>query len=176
MVTGAAITVIVSAYLVFVSIRIVDPPEVTPAEADAVVVFAGGDGERLDRAQAVMDQGVSDTLVLNVNTPTWVGPAAQAQNEMCNSEQTFEVICVEAIDSTLGEGLAFSQLAKERGWESLLVVTGKYHVSRAVAALDQCSDVTIYETGAPQDASPQRFFRELFKLSYTYLFERNCTP
>ncbi|MFI5046905.1 MAG: YdcF family protein, partial [Acidimicrobiia bacterium] len=64
--------------------------------ADAVVVLAGGDGERLDRGLQLMRDGVAPTLVLSF------GP-----NRLCSGGQPFAVVCfAPSPETTRGEAEA----------------------------------------------------------------------
>ena len=57
--------------------------------ADAVVMFVGGTGERLDTAMALMTSGAAPMLVIpNGRTPSW--PAA---NDLCSGVSDYEVLC-----------------------------------------------------------------------------------
>jgi len=82
------------------------PSADTLQHADAVVVLAGGDGERLDRGLELVRAGVAPTLVAST------GPA-----KLCDSSQPFEVICfMPSPETTRGEAEAIGHLAREHGW------------------------------------------------------------
>jgi len=103
--------------------------------ADALVVFAGGRGERLDKATRLLQQDVAPVLVIsNGRDPRW--PAA---NRLCTSRQRFEVLCPQPHpDTTRGEAHMVRDLAARRGWRSVAVVT--YHARRARLLLRRCFD------------------------------------
>lgn len=101
--------------------------------ADAVVVFAGEDA-RFTLGRELVESGVAQVLVLNASD------LPDVASEWC-VEQTdgFDIVCVvPSTDGTLGEGQAYGRLATERGWSSVVGVTGDYHVQRARLVLTQC--------------------------------------
>ena len=117
--------------------------------ADAVVLFVGGRGERLDMALDLLDDEVAPALVIpNGWAPEW--PAA---NEVCAStDRSFEVFCpVPDPDNTRGEAQLIAAMAQERGWDSLLYVTSDYHIARAGHLLDECFDGRIRAVSADSD-------------------------
>ena len=116
--------------------------------ADAVVLFVGGRGERLETALEVMDTTGTPVLVIpNGLSPTW--PDA---NELCQNATEFEVVCLAPDpDSTRGEARLIAELAEDRGWSLVIMVTSTYHVSRAELMLSRCFPGTITAV----DASPE---------------------
>jgi uncharacterized SAM-binding protein YcdF (DUF218 family) len=105
--------------------------------ADALVVFAGGRGERLSKAESLLRQDAAPTLVIsNGRDARW--PAA---NRLCASRQRFEVLCPQPHpDTTQGEARMVRDLAARRGWRSVAVVTSTYHAGRARLLLRRCFD------------------------------------
>jgi uncharacterized SAM-binding protein YcdF (DUF218 family) len=129
---GIAALVVVS--LVVVNLELfVWPSTDTLQHADAVVVLAGGDGERLDRGLALARDGVAPTLV-----------ASTGPNRLCNYEQRFAVICfLPRPNNTRGEVEAIAQLAREHRWRRIVLVTSTYHVMRAQLLLHRCWSGTV---------------------------------
>jgi uncharacterized SAM-binding protein YcdF (DUF218 family) len=105
--------------------------------ADALVVLAGGRGERLNKANRLLQQDAAPTLVISNGRDTrW--PAA---NRLCASHQRFEVLCPQPHpDTTRGEARMVRDLATQRGWRSVVVVTSTYHARRARLLLGRCFD------------------------------------
>ena len=105
--------------------------------ADALVVFAGGRGERLSKALVLVQQHVAPVLVIsNGRDARW-----QAANQLCASRQRFEVLCPQPDpDTTRGEARMVQDLAARRGWRSVVVVTSTYHARRAQLLLGRCFD------------------------------------
>lgn len=149
--------------------------EVEPA--DAVVMFAGGTGERLDAVLALMERNVAPTLVLpNGTIPRWV-----RGNRLCAGEAgvDFEVICPSPDpDNTRGEAHSIAAVAADRGWTSLIMVTSNYHVVRAHLRLSRCFDGEIQRVNAGQNRSRSAALsligHEWLGLAQAQLSQRDC--
>jgi uncharacterized SAM-binding protein YcdF (DUF218 family) len=106
--------------------------------ADAVVVLAGGDGERLDRGLELVRQGVAPTLALSFGPPG-----------LCRGGQPFEVVCfTPSPQTTRGEAESIGELARAHGWSRIVVVTSTPHVTRARLLVGRCYHGTLEVTGA----------------------------
>jgi uncharacterized SAM-binding protein YcdF (DUF218 family) len=141
--TGLLLAIPVAGILLFVR-----PPTSPVESADAVVVLAGGTGERLRAAERLMDQGVAPTLVVSY------GPS-----RLCAGEHGFEVICfVPEPSTTSGEAAEIGRLAAERGWESVAIVTSTHHVTRARITTGRCTDaeVRMVDAGSAIPTNEQR--------------------
>lgn len=89
------------------------PSAGSPTSADAVVIFAGGRGERLARAQQLMADGLASNLVV----PNGTAPEWPAGNTACREDRPYAVFCpVPDPDTTQGEARAIAGLAQARGW------------------------------------------------------------
>lgn len=142
----AILLVAVAVLLVGASLRLFVWPSTDHVEsADAVVVLAGGDGERLDRGLELMREGVAPTLVLSF------GP-----DQLCNAEQPFPVVCfAPSPENTRGEAEAIGRLAADRGWTNLVLVTSTPHVTRARVLVERCYPGRLQVTGAtPPTSAP----------------------
>lgn len=119
----------------------VRPPQGDPHGVDAVAVPAGGAGERLRAASALMDEGAATVLVLSH------GPST-----LCRMEDTpYEVVCfVPDPGNTRGEAQEIGRLAEERGWDRVAVVTSTQHVMRTRVLVGQCvdGDVEMVDAGS----------------------------
>lgn len=113
---------------------VVWPPIRRPAHADAVVLLSG-DGARLPLALGLMDKGTARTLV-------FVGqPDIEAVVALCRDPSPFEVICLRPNpDNTRTEAQVAGQLAAERRWKTMVVVTSRLHVTRARLLFRRCFD------------------------------------
>jgi uncharacterized SAM-binding protein YcdF (DUF218 family) len=117
------------------------PSSGTLRHADAVVVLAGGDGERLDRGLELVREGLATTLVVSTGPP-----------QLCETTQLFDVVCFHpSPDSTRGEAEAIGRIASERGWNRIVLVTSTYHMSRARLLLDRCYTGTVEIATAQPD-------------------------
>jgi uncharacterized SAM-binding protein YcdF (DUF218 family) len=147
---AATLTLVALAVLAVTTARwFVWPDTDDPTRADAVVMFAGGRGERLPVALRMAERGVAPTLVvMNGTDPVW--PQA---NELCAGKHTFTVVCpTPDPDTTQGEARIAAALASDEGWRSLILVTSDYHLHRAWILLDRCFDGDIALVAAHSDA------------------------
>lgn len=154
-------------------------PPVTAAtdvgDADAVVMFVGGRGERLETALGLVRDGVSGVLVIpNGTVSEW--PAA---NELCAGEFDFEVVCPRPDpDNTRGEARLIAELAATHDWDRVVYVTSDYHVARAGYLLDACTDVSIAGVEASSDLGPvgwvRRALREWVANAAVRTVDRGC--
>ncbi len=125
LVVGAVVAMLAVVALVVVNLQLfVRPSTDDVGHADAVVVLAGGDGERLDHGLQLMSDGVAPTLV-----------ASTGPDRLCNAQLSFAVICFLPDPSdTRGEVEAVADLAREHGWKRLVLVTSTYHATPRRAA------------------------------------------
>lgn len=105
-----------------------------PDRADAVLVFAG-EQRRFELGRQLAEEGRAPVLVLSA------GALPAVAEGWCDEQSPdFEVVCVVPEPaSTGGEAAAFGRLADERGWSTLIAVTGDYHAQRAGMLLSRCS-------------------------------------
>jgi uncharacterized SAM-binding protein YcdF (DUF218 family) len=151
------------------------PPEGAPARADAVVIFAGGSGERLARAERLMADGLALNLVVpNGTTPEW-----PAGNRACSEDRSYEVFCpVPDPDTTQGEARAIAAMAEEKGWSRVIVVTSSYQVTRADLLLGRCLHGEIRTVRAEPKLSlfawAKRVAHEWLAWTHAMTIERGC--
>jgi uncharacterized SAM-binding protein YcdF (DUF218 family) len=119
----------------------VDPPP----RADAVVVFAGGDGERQQEGVRLVEAGVAPVLVISDG-----GRPGSPKYRVCREPQGLRVVCLSPRPrSTDGEARAFAALAERRGWRSLVLVTSTIHVRRASLLVGRCYDGRRFTDATP---------------------------
>ncbi len=153
----------------------VRPTTDRPQSADAIVLFAGGRGERLEVALELLEDGVARHLVLpNGNLPNW-----DDANQLCDGEWDFEVHCFAPDpDNTWGEASGVGELAVENGWDRLVGVTSTYHVHRVRLLLGRCFDGSIDMVAAPPDLTAYewstRVFHEWVGTAAARTFRRGC--
>jgi uncharacterized SAM-binding protein YcdF (DUF218 family) len=144
-------------------------------DVDAVVVLGGGSGERAALGRQIAEaRGVP--LVL-------AGDAAVAPraDPGCGTKVgAWEVACVLPEDwNTAGEARAVTDLAAERGWARVGVVTSRFHVNRARTLFAQCLgrdavDVAGAVDRAPPLAEVLRHARELAGRLAAVTIRRAC--
>ncbi len=145
------------------------PSPAPVGSADAVVVLAGAAAERLEVGEHLVDDGAADELVLS----TTGLPGNAATDELCGTDAA-ELTCFRPDPlTTRGEARAIAALARERGWDSVIVVTSSYHVRRAAVDLSQCSRTTVAMVASEPDLGPVqwlgRFVEESVALTASFV-------
>jgi uncharacterized SAM-binding protein YcdF (DUF218 family) len=150
---GAAAVAIAAVWLGLTAHAVLVPSAEAARSADAVIVLAGGAGDRLEGGMALVGQGVAEVLVVSDGTrPAGWPLGAAAQNWVCAEEQVVEVVCpVPEPFDTRGEVAMVDVLADERGWESVVVVTSGYHAHRAGALFDRCGSTATTVVATPSE-------------------------
>ena len=110
------------------------PSSDEPGQAAAVVVLAGGHGERLADALDLMRLDVAPTLVLYGAREDGSARAGR----LCRGDAAFAVLCPPARPDARAEARALADLASRRGWRSLIVVTSTYDVARTRLLVGSC--------------------------------------
>lgn len=159
----AAVVVVVAA-VIGAGWPVVVAPQLDPVStADAVVVLGGSDLDgRAEQGLKLVQAGVAGQLVLS-------DPYRSEQTrtaKVCRDRYPgVEVTCFAPDPSTtLGEAQQIRDLARARGWTSIVVVTSVYHVSRARWIISSCFDGRITMT-APDDRP------DLLGWVYQYLYQ-----
>lgn len=139
--------------------------------ADAVMVLAG-EKRRLPVALELVERGVAPVLVISDGLdPRWT----QA-NRLCRFGGPVRVVCVRPDPySTRGEARLAARLARERGWDSLVVVTSRFHLYRSRTRFERCFDGELTLVGAPNPGLrlPLAIAFEWTKLAVAAV-QRNC--
>jgi uncharacterized SAM-binding protein YcdF (DUF218 family) len=117
-----------------------------PGRADAVVVFAGGDGERQAEGLRLVRQGVAPVLVISDG-----GEPDVPRARLCRQPPAgLRLYCFTPDPATTrGEARRFAELAELQGWRSLVLVTSTYHIVRAGLLLERCYDGGVRRVGTP---------------------------
>jgi uncharacterized SAM-binding protein YcdF (DUF218 family) len=148
------------------------PSDDEPAEADAVVVLAGG-RHRLDEALRLVRAGVAPGRAVSAGRdPEW--PEA---NRLCGQRRPFRVVCFDAEPfSTRGEARWTAGAAAARGWSSVAVVTSDYHVLRSRMLFERCltGRVTVVGADPPLGNAALGIALEWPKLAYALTLGRGC--
>lgn len=115
------------------------------AKADAVIVLAG-EKRRLPIALELVERGVAPVLVISDGLdPRWT-----TANRLCRFGDPARIVCTRPEPySTRGEARLVARLARERGWNSLVVVSSRLHLFRAQMLFERCFDGRLDLVGAP---------------------------
>jgi uncharacterized SAM-binding protein YcdF (DUF218 family) len=131
---------------------------------DAVVVLAGEHDGREDYGLQLVHAGVASVLV--VSNPYPAGD--QLMRRVCNTPQVgFEVLCPRPMPATTrGEALLVRQLAADRHWTSIVVVSWRFHLPRARLIFDEC-----FPGSVVMRAVPRGYEYSLARWEYTYIYQ-----
>ena len=151
------------------------PSTDSPEGADAVVIFAGGSGERLAAAERLMTHGLAPNLVI----PNGMAPEWPAGNRACSDPLPYEVHCPRPDpDTTRGEARVIAALAEEEGWRRLILVTSSYQLSRARLLLGRCLDGEVLAVRAQPQLSAvawaRRVGHEWLAWTHAMTIQRRC--
>lgn len=121
------------------------PPADSPSRADAIVIL-GGPGDRIGRGWDLARDDVAPVVVTFVPDPRLCEPLDADPEEICLTPEP---------STTRGEARMIAELARERGWDHLVVVTAASQAVRARIRLERCFDgrldlVTVREGGLAQ--------------------------
>ncbi len=124
-----------------------------PAEADAIIVLAGG-GDRTSKGAELAEAGLAPVIVF---ADPGRDDGSVTANRYCNGREALpiEVICIDPQPAkTQGEARAATRLAEQRGWENLIVVASTDQVTRAGRLFQRCGDAALQMVDVPHTSSP----------------------
>lgn len=107
-----------------------------PVRSDVILVLGPPlvDG-RLDEALRLAAAHYAGTVAISIGWDKGLQRVAACAND----NPSYQVVCFRPDPATTrGEAEELGRLARERGWHSVLVVTSKYHVSRARLIVSRC--------------------------------------
>lgn len=135
---GVALLVVLLSLPLFV-LPAVDEPEQVRAEAvDAVVVLGGGRGERLSTGLSLLGRLADPAPVLLLSLP-YEPPLLTCGTAPGHPDVEVECTRPDPL-TTSGEAATITEMAAQRGWDRLVVVTSDYHVTRSRALFDRCRE------------------------------------
>ena len=169
---AALAALFLGAWLVAAAVLFVHPREDGAGTADAVVVLAGSHS-RLEPGVRLVARGAAPLLVISDgNEPGWT-----RANRLCAGRGEVRTLCVDPRPfSTQGEARAIARLARSRRWRRIVVVTSRYHVTRARMLFRRCTDAEVAAVAAPTSAGALALNVpwESGKLAYQLTIQRGC--
>lgn len=132
--------------------------------ADAIIVLGGEHDGREAYGIELAEQGVADTVVLS--NP--YGKSDAVMKKYCGVQtDKYSVLCEKPVPSTTrGEAIFTQDLAQERGWDHVVVVSWRYHLPRAQYIFGQCFSGVV-----SMEAVPRAYDFSLVHWEYTYLYQ-----
>ncbi len=141
--------------------------ESSVSRVDAVVVLGGEHDGREGYGVALARQELASAVVLSDPYPA----GDPIMNRMClRRSEGVEVICARPDPSTTrGEAMMTRQLAAERHWKKILIVSWRYHLPRARLLFDQC--LSAMEIAISAKSVPRHYVLPLWYWQYVYLYQ-----
>ncbi|UXM90752.1 YdcF family protein [Paenarthrobacter sp. JL.01a] len=129
-----------------------NPPHATPQRTDAIVVLGGMSDERLPVGLSLREQlDIPDLVVVTTGLPANAGSDEYCQTH--DGDAHLDCFRPDPLN-TRGEAVRLRELAAERGWKSVTVVTSDYHVLRAGTLMKQCIAADVQMVGTEPQLSP----------------------
>jgi hypothetical protein len=156
------VAVFVVEYRLFVS-----PPTNTPTRADAIVVL-GGPGDRLGVGWDLADDDLAPTIVVFLEEPELCEPLDDDPEEICLAPEP---------STTRGEARIVAELARDRGWDHLVVVTAASQSVRASIRLERCFDGRLDMATVREDGLAMQVYRVVYEnaaMIKALVVQRDC--
>ena len=140
--------------------------DLSPTHADAIVVY-GGPGERTERAWELADQGHASTVVVSVPDPRSCTHERATVVELCYTPDPA---------TTRGEAQAVAAMARDRGWNDLIIVAGTTQVTRLRLRQGRCFDGNLQVVAVREPLGPflYRWVYEHGALVKALVLQRSC--
>jgi hypothetical protein len=115
-------------------------------------VLAGASAERLPKGRELQDAGRAPVLALSSTGMTGNADA----DALCRTDPLPEdVRCFSpSPPTTRGEARSVARLVRNNGWDTVLVVTSRYHAVRAGTLIGQCSRAQVILVATDPGLSP----------------------
>ncbi len=151
-----------------------NPEQTKPRKADAVIMLGGASSERLPIARDLVEAGIAPVLALS-HTHSAGNVIADGVCEY-PGVIPFALECFQPASlDTRGEAAAIGNLVRENGWHSVIVVTSRYHATRAKVLISQCTTADVQMIVSEPDLSPFGWLRR-FVIESGGLVDANLRP
>lgn len=161
---GLLLPAVALVWILIVSSMVLMPIPGAVRHTDAVVSLAPGHN-RLPAALEHQQSGLAENLVVS-----WVPDSISSsaiepeygwlENQKCRTTTASFVFCpTPEINSTYGEALSVGRLSLEQDWNSVLIVTSRYHVFRTRYIFERTlpSNIDVEVVAAPTELSIKRW-------------------
>ena len=153
--------------LVLLDLRLFVFPELDePERADAIVVFAGP-GDRITRAWELADRGLASYVVVSIADTRACEPERPTVIQLCFTPDPA---------TTQGEARAVAELAREHGWDDLIIVSGTTQVTRIRLRQGRCFEGDVQVLAVREALGPflYRWIYEHGALLKALILQRSC--
>jgi uncharacterized SAM-binding protein YcdF (DUF218 family) len=179
----ATVTVVVLVDIYLAGIAVFSNAKIDAVQhVDAIVVLSGNEHDgREDYGLRLAHEGLASTVVFSNLFPA----DDPVMSRVCKPATGFDVICAKPSPSTTrGEAMMMRDLAKQRSWKRIIVISWRYHLPRARLVFRQCfSD----QPGSTvMLAVPRRYDLSILQWEFIYAYQfaglakavlqGNCTP
>lgn len=164
---GAALAVILLVIGVTGLIVFTNATEDPLRRADAVIVLGGEHDGREEYGLELVRDGVAPVLVMSDPYPA----EDEFMREMCQTAvPDVEVLCLKPEPlTTLGEAVMTRELAEQNGWQTVIVVSWRYHLPRARTIFRECYSAD--PEAMVMRAIPREYDYSVPRWLFTYLYQ-----
>ena len=127
--------------------RYVAHPTVDPYQSVDAIYVLGPAETRIDLGRELAAEYGAESLLVTVSVNEKTGEVYE--KDFCDKQAGYEVICLNPDPyTTQGEAEELAAYAEERGWDTVAVLTGTPHISRARLWTERYvqADVVMWET------------------------------
>lgn len=171
-------------WFVYATANILSPSQGDLKRRSDAVASLAPQNHRLPLAQQLVADGVAETLVISYFDHDTTTVATDDTDEpvplkqYCGREN---VVCFTPVGDTAGEALSLADMARDKSWDSLTVVTNQHHVFRTRFLFARCmgDEVDVNVVYAHRDYGLRGTARRLlyenaafFKAFYDVTFRR----
>lgn len=133
---------------------------------DAIVVLGGEHDGREAYGLKLAEQGYA----MNVLISNPYGPKDKVMAKACQPRSGIQVVCRAPVPGTTrGEALMARELAEAQGWNSIIVVSWRYHLPRARKIFNECF-ASPTRSVVMRDV-PRSYPFSVAQWQYTYLYQ-----
>ncbi|WP_156171760.1 YdcF family protein [Demequina rhizosphaerae] len=131
------------------------PASDEPREVDAVYVIGPPTAPRMELAEAMIADGLTDTMVVSLTEEPDDREKWPEAVDACEQPQDYEVHCAMPDPfTTRGEARWMTDLVVEHGWESVAVITTTPHLTRTRVIMERCWDGDIAYVSSGEHLDP----------------------